>query len=144
MARKRSPVKTSKRKKADTTSDCSDETSSSHVPIESPQNGDEEGTEESEGPGPVANARTEDQESSIVTQDENDEAQRNIKRMRYDIVPVEAKVITVKKANDRTSDLLSPTMLLSGHAGTVYSMKFDPTGQHIVSGSFDRKICTLT
>ena len=41
----------------------------------------------------------------------------------------------------RTSSLLAPTMLLTGHEGAVYSMAFDPTGQHLASGSYDRNIC---
>lgn len=34
-------------------------------------------------------------------------------------------------------------MLLTGHEGAVYSISFDPTGQHIASGSFDNNICKL-
>jgi len=38
----------------------------------------------------------------------------------------------------RTSDLLAPIMLLSGHAGPVLSSKFSPDGQHVLSGSHDK------
>jgi hypothetical protein len=41
----------------------------------------------------------------------------------------------------RTSNLQSPTMLLTGHDGAVYSMHFDPTGQHMASASLDSNIC---
>jgi WD40 repeat protein len=58
-----------------------------------------------------------------------------------DIVPVTSQVVTVKKTNERTSDLQAPTMLLTGHNAAVYSLKFDPTGQHAASSSFDKTIC---
>ena len=38
----------------------------------------------------------------------------------------------------RTSDLLAPIMLLTGHAGPVLTSKFSPDGQHVVSGSHDK------
>lgn len=64
------------------------------------------------------------------------------KRSRVqDIVPVNQQVVTVKKLNDRTSGLAAPTMLLTGHSAAVYSLKFDPSGQHAASSSFDRSIC---
>nr|XP_043628243.1 U5 small nuclear ribonucleoprotein 40 kDa protein [Erigeron canadensis] len=40
----------------------------------------------------------------------------------------------------RTSCLLSPIMLLSGHQSAVYTMKFNPAGTTIASGSHDREI----
>ncbi|KAJ2961217.1 hypothetical protein NQZ79_g3531 [Umbelopsis isabellina] len=40
----------------------------------------------------------------------------------------------------RTSGLQAPVMLLNGHQGDVYTCEFDPSGQHIASGSFDRQI----
>ncbi len=33
----------------------------------------------------------------------------------------------------RTSDLQAPIMLLSGHAGEVFSLKFSPDGQTVAS-----------
>ncbi|CAG8567878.1 11238_t:CDS:10 [Gigaspora rosea] len=45
--------------------------------------------------------------------------------------------LTVK----RTSGLQAPIMLLSGHQGDIFTIRFDPTGQHLASGSFDRNIC---
>jgi len=41
---------------------------------------------------------------------------------------------------ERTSNLLAPTMLLSGHAAAVYTIKFDPSGQNIASGSYDKNV----
>ena len=38
----------------------------------------------------------------------------------------------------RTSDLLAPIMLLTGHSGAVLSTKFSPDGQHVLSGSHDK------
>ena len=38
----------------------------------------------------------------------------------------------------RTSDLLAPIMLLTGHAAPVMSTKFSPDGQHVLSGSHDK------
>ena len=38
----------------------------------------------------------------------------------------------------RTSDLLAPIMLLTGHAAPVLSTKFSPDGQHVLSGSHDK------
>jgi Prp8 binding protein len=40
----------------------------------------------------------------------------------------------------RTSSLKSPTMLLTGHKGAVYSLDFDPTGNFLASASFDRHV----
>ncbi|KAG2177425.1 hypothetical protein INT44_007936 [Umbelopsis vinacea] len=40
----------------------------------------------------------------------------------------------------RTSGLQAPVMLLSGHQGEVFTCEFDPSGQHIASGSHDRQI----
>ena len=40
----------------------------------------------------------------------------------------------------RTSSLLAPTMLLTGHDAAVYTFKFDPTGAFCVSGGFDRQL----
>ena len=38
----------------------------------------------------------------------------------------------------RTSDLLAPIMLLTGHSSAVNSSKFSPDGQHLLSGSHDK------
>ena len=46
----------------------------------------------------------------------------------------------VIQAVKRTSALRAPIMELSGHAGEVFAVRFDPTGHHIASGSFDRTI----
>ncbi|CCI44573.1 unnamed protein product [Albugo candida] len=66
---------------------------------------------------------------------------RLTKRCRFsDIVPVDSRAVTIKSATDRTSKLLAPTMLLSGHDAAVYSVKIDPSGMHVASASFDQRI----
>mmetsp|Transcript_15482 Transcript_15482/g.46734 ORF Transcript_15482/g.46734 Transcript_15482/m.46734 type:complete len:289 (+) Transcript_15482:358-1224(+) len=40
----------------------------------------------------------------------------------------------------RTSDLQAPIMLLSGHAGEVFSLKFSPDGKTIATGSHDKHL----
>ncbi|EPS43192.1 hypothetical protein H072_2833 [Dactylellina haptotyla CBS 200.50] len=44
------------------------------------------------------------------------------------------------KAIPRTSALQAPIMELTGHSGEVFAVRFDPTGEHIASGSFDRTV----
>ncbi|KAJ5895546.1 U5 small nuclear ribonucleoprotein 40 kDa protein [Penicillium taxi] len=44
------------------------------------------------------------------------------------------------KSMPRTSALPAPIMKLSGHSGEIFAVRFDPTGQHIASGSVDRSI----
>ncbi|KAJ9162050.1 WD40 repeat-like protein [Coniochaeta hoffmannii] len=46
----------------------------------------------------------------------------------------------VIQAEPRTSGIQAPVMELSGHSGEIFSAKFDPTGNLIASGSFDRNI----
>ncbi|TMW60991.1 hypothetical protein Poli38472_014452 [Pythium oligandrum] len=66
---------------------------------------------------------------------------RLVKRSRVtEIVPVNPDVVTVKRLDERTSGLAAPTMLLSGHSASVHSLKFDPSGQHVASASFDKSI----
>ncbi|GAT19039.1 U5 snRNP complex subunit [Aspergillus luchuensis] len=43
----------------------------------------------------------------------------------------------------RTSGLQAPIMEMNGHSGEIFSVRFDPTAQHIASGSMDRSICTF-
>ncbi|PLN77721.1 putative U5 snRNP complex subunit [Aspergillus taichungensis] len=40
----------------------------------------------------------------------------------------------------RTSGLDAPIMELTGHSGEVFAVRFDPSAQHIASGSMDRSI----
>jgi WD40 repeat protein len=51
-------------------------------------------------------------------------------------------VLTVNsEAVRRTSSLDAPIMLLTGHGSAVYTMKFNPQGTAIASGSHDKDIC---
>ncbi|KAI9677190.1 MAG: hypothetical protein M1829_002764 [Trizodia sp. TS-e1964] len=47
---------------------------------------------------------------------------------------------TLLHGGNRTSGLKAPVMELNGHSGEVFATKFDPSGQHIASGSMDRSI----
>lgn len=50
------------------------------------------------------------------------------------------QIILGKAAVKRTSSLFAPIMLLSGHAGAVYTMKFNAAGDVLASGSQDKEI----
>lgn len=50
-------------------------------------------------------------------------------------------VTTENEQKERTSSLQSPTMLLTGHSGAIYSVAFDKTGRNLASASFDSNIC---
>lgn len=59
------------------------------------------------------------------------------------IVPAAKKTkmdVVVSDGLPRTSNLLSPIMLLLGHEGEIYSAKFSPDGSCLASSGFDRKI----
>lgn len=60
------------------------------------------------------------------------------KRLR---VETQAALALVEKQEiQRTSTLLAPTMLLTGHQAAVYTLKFDPTGLQLASAGADRSI----
>lgn len=60
------------------------------------------------------------------------------KRLR---VETQAALAIVEKQNiARSSTLLAPTMLLTGHQAAVYTLKFDPTGLQLASAGADRSI----
>ena len=40
----------------------------------------------------------------------------------------------------RTSELLAPIMLLTGHGGAVHTAKFSPDGRHLLSASHDKTL----
>ena len=41
---------------------------------------------------------------------------------------------------NQTSECETQLMEAKGHTGEVFATRFDPTGQHIASGSMDRSI----
>lgn len=57
-----------------------------------------------------------------------------IKRARFDQNAVAYQQLT------RTSNLLAPIMLLTGHDGEIYSGKFSPDGQCCATAGYDLKI----
>lgn len=48
--------------------------------------------------------------------------------------------IATSKGEGRTSGLLAPTVLLTGHAGEVYCVEFSENGRNVASCSFDKSI----
>ncbi|KAJ5072574.1 u5 small nuclear ribonucleoprotein 40 kda protein [Anaeramoeba ignava] len=48
--------------------------------------------------------------------------------------------LIISQRFQRTSGLKSPILLLSGHEGEVYSIKFHPDGETLATASFDKKI----
>uniref|UniRef100_A0A7S2XUZ9 Anaphase-promoting complex subunit 4 WD40 domain-containing protein n=1 Tax=Fibrocapsa japonica TaxID=94617 RepID=A0A7S2XUZ9_9STRA len=64
-----------------------------------------------------------------------DEEQQIVKKIR-----VGGEMVEVHPEFERTSNLMSPTMMLTGHQAAVYSLQFDPSGQNLASGSFDKTI----
>ena len=46
----------------------------------------------------------------------------------------------VESGQARTSSLLSPIMLLTGHEGDIFACKFSPDGSFLASSGFDRQI----
>lgn len=43
----------------------------------------------------------------------------------------------------RKSGLESPTMVLTGHSGEIYTAQFSNSGKFVASGSFDKSICKI-
>ena len=60
--------------------------------------------------------------------------------MEWSTVPYNAPQGPVSNGKQRTSSLEAPIMLLSGHQSAIYTMKFNPAGTVIASGSHDREI----
>ncbi|MCI00210.1 U5 small nuclear ribonucleoprotein 40 kDa, partial [Trifolium medium] len=60
--------------------------------------------------------------------------------MEWSTVPYNAPRAPGPNGKQRTSSLESPIMLLTGHQSAVYTMKFNPTGSVVASGSHDKEI----
>eukprot|EP00906_Rhabdomonas_costata_P030032 RCo042410 len=62
------------------------------------------------------------------------------------VVSTRGSTETVKESGalipgtQRTSELSSPNIILSGHEGEIFTCKFSPDGNSIASGSFDKRI----
>lgn len=66
------------------------------------------------------------------------EGESQEKRLR---VETQAALAIVEKQNiARSSSLLAPTMLLTGHQAAVYTLKFDPSGLQLATAGADRGI----
>ena len=81
-----------------------------------------------------------------------DSSSSSLKRAKMD--DMSSALVTVKQTSTaltlsknhqtepgRTSALMAPEVSLLGHDGAVYSIAFDPSGNHLCSGSFDKQIC---
>ncbi|XP_013413134.2 U5 small nuclear ribonucleoprotein 40 kDa protein [Lingula anatina] len=66
-----------------------------------------------------------------------------MKRPRNELVYMENKengAVVQSSGPPRTSNLLAPIMLLSGHEGEIFTSKFSPDGTMLASAGFDRLI----
>lgn len=85
--------------------------------------------------------------------DENDGTESDaltvVKRSKLEAPPstdlvvksTESWQLTTSDVNSkRTSKLMAPEMSLTGHEGPIYSIAFDPPGEHLCSGSLDKQI----
>ncbi|KAL7288788.1 hypothetical protein TKK_0016767 [Trichogramma kaykai] len=62
------------------------------------------------------------------------------KKTRNEVVFSSREKAVVQSGPPRTSSLNSPTMLLEGHQGDIFSVEFHPEGQYLASSGFDRQI----
>eukprot|EP01035_Chromulina_nebulosa_P026856 gene26856-35223_t len=81
--------------------------------------------------------------------DEEDDSSEfeNIKRSRIQENEISSALIEVKNSSTALvvgssgrKSLLAEDLSLSGHEGAIYSICFDPSGNHLCSSSFDRQI----
>eukprot|EP00899_Mesostigma_viride_P010093 jgi/Mesvir1/19085/Mv12838-RA.1 len=83
--------------------------------------------------------------ASVEKRPGDEDMQIVAKRQKTDgeIVPADNKnqqIVVNKEGIRRTSSLLAPVMLLTGHQGEIYTMAFNPEGTCIASGSHDKMI----
>ncbi|XP_045478545.1 U5 small nuclear ribonucleoprotein 40 kDa protein isoform X2 [Harmonia axyridis] len=62
------------------------------------------------------------------------------KKSRNEVANVNKNKSVLQAAPARTSNLFAPIMLLEGHEGEIFTVKFHPDGQYLASSGFDRKI----
>ncbi|KAG6732252.1 hypothetical protein I3842_01G168000 [Carya illinoinensis] len=60
--------------------------------------------------------------------------------MEWSTIPYSSPQAPGPNGKQRTSSLESPVMLLMGHQSAIYTMKFNPSGTVVASGSHDREI----
>ena len=82
---------------------------------------------------------TEVEDRIVISKRKGDgEEEPEVKRLR---VETRAALALVEAQNiARSSSLLAPTMLLTGHQAAVYTLKFDPSGMQLASAGADRGI----
>jgi len=64
----------------------------------------------------------------------------NNSHQNNELVSSASNQMVLQEGPPRTSKLEAPIMLLSGHPGDIFSLKFHPEGQFLVSSGFDRQI----
>lgn len=52
-----------------------------------------------------------------------------------------ASTALIVKEGARTSTLTAPEITLTGHEAAVYTLAFDPTGEHLATSGMDKHIC---
>ncbi|GAM22924.1 hypothetical protein SAMD00019534_060990 [Acytostelium subglobosum LB1] len=87
------------------------------------------------------NKRKNDSNSLIVVGDGND-SNGSVKKQKNELAlrDTSASSKEIILGTERTSKLKSPIMQLTGHRGEVFSVKFNPFGTALASGSFDKEI----
>lgn len=82
----------------------------------------------------------EEVENRIVISKRKGEGEDSGQEKRLRVETQAALAIVEKQEIARSSTLLAPTMLLTGHQAAVYTLKFDPTGLQLASAGADRAI----
>jgi len=62
------------------------------------------------------------------------------KQKTMELIEVNQQKTLIQTGPPRTSSLESPIMLLTGHQGEIYSVRFSPDGNAVASSSFDKTI----
>lgn len=79
---------------------------------------------------PIVDGKRKAEESALVP----------VKKPRSDVVAVAGSRKKAEAGPPRTSSLLAPIMLLSGHEGDIFTCKFAPDGSSLASAGYDRLI----
>ncbi|KAK9885235.1 hypothetical protein WA026_010738 [Henosepilachna vigintioctopunctata] len=62
------------------------------------------------------------------------------KKSKNEVALVNKNKSVLQATPARTSNLFAPILLLEGHEGEIFTVKFHPEGQYLASSGFDRKI----
>eukprot|EP01025_Chloroclados_australasicus_P051481 TRINITY_DN5992_c0_g1_i4.p1 TRINITY_DN5992_c0_g1~~TRINITY_DN5992_c0_g1_i4.p1 ORF type:complete len:371 (+),score=33.74 TRINITY_DN5992_c0_g1_i4:43-1113(+) len=74
----------------------------------------------------------------FVKRHKNDDQLKNNQIVRTQQLPKSSQTALAQRK--RTSNLQAPIMLLTGHQGEVFSVRFSPDGECLISGSHDKLI----